>query len=439
MSLHCIESERCILGACLADPVDMDHCAGIITAEDFYDSAHDVIWRTMLSLYNQGTPLETSKLLLYLRESGNLKEAGGAEYLTSIASLSAGIDIDWYVTFLLQRSHARQLEVFFVQQIKELREGKAAAEVTDHCVASLPSVGPKVDDTEMATLSRALTAYTDKQDYLAVVKTRKDNPEEAYLSVGLPSGIPPLDEMATILRPGSLVVVGARPAMGKTAFALQLTRNLLHQDYGVSFITLEMSRPQLVHRLMCLEARVDSQRAEKGCTDFEYERLVHAEKTLGAAPLLLNDGRGVYISHIVSLIRQARRRQEVSCIVIDYFQLMRTHSRTENRNLELGEISGRLKQLALEMKIPVVLLAQLNRKSEERTHKRPFMSDLRDCGQLEQDADVVAFLHRQAYYDPHSHPNQCEFILAKNRHGPVGTVKLHFTPQWGAFGALAPV
>ena len=431
---HSAEAEISVLGAMLQDSTAVLRATEQLRQEDFYLPEHQEIYSALTALSQERTPIDLVTAHTELARRGTLEGIGGDDYLMRILNLTpTTANVKAYIDIVQEKSTLRKLIAACQSisrdcylQMAPARETLAKAEK-----AIFDLVMNRSDGEALKPLGEVLVTTYQQIEELA-----KQKGEIA----GVPTGFIDLDSLLTGLHPGELVVVGARPAMGKTSFAMNVAGHAsLNRGKKVAVFTLEMPREQIALRLLCSDARVDMQRVRKGTlTDQDWMRLAKSLPAMAAAPMYIDDTAGITPSQLRSRCRRLMMDKGLDLVVLDYLGLMHADGRSENRQLEVSEISRQLKAVALELKIPVMACAQLSRANKDRLDKRPVLSDLRDSGSIEQDADVVMFLHREEYYNHDTEDkNIGEVIVSKQRSGPLGTVKLAWLSEYTTFANLA--
>lgn len=419
-----IEAEQSTLGSML---LERDAIAKVIEAlepDDFYKETHRIIYEAIVTLFNRSEPVDLITVTEQLRQMGALDNVGGAAYITALANtVPTAANVEYYARIVKEKAILRALV-------------KAGTQI-----ASL-GYGPH-DDVEAALdeAEQLIFRISDSRSTASIVDIRTvlvqtfDRIEQLYANkasvTGLPTGFTDLDEMLSGLQPAELIIIAARPSMGKTALALNMAQHAaMVERVPVLIFSLEMSKEQLAQRMLCAEARVDSQRLRKGdLRSDDWPRLSRALGDLSEAPIYIDDTPSVTALDIRARARRLRAEKGLGLIVIDYLQLIQGSGRAENRQQEIAEITRSLKSLARELNIPVMALAQLSRAVEATNEKKPLLSHLKESGEIEQSADVVAFIYREDYYRPDTErKNIAEIIVAKQRNGPTGTVEL----RWNA-------
>ncbi|WP_210367605.1 replicative DNA helicase [Bacillus sp. REN3] len=424
------EAEQAVLGAIFFEPSALTLASEILIPEDFYRAAHQKIFNVMLELNDSGKAIDLVTVAEELASSKLIEDVGGVSYLSELAaSVPTAANIEYYARIVEEKSLLRRL----------IRTASGIVEdgyMREDEVETLLSEAEK-SIMEVAQRKNA-GAFHDIKDVL--VRTY-DNIEEMHNRkgdiTGLETGFTELDRMTAGFQRNDLIIVGARPSVGKTAFALNIAQNVAKKTgENVAIFSLEMGAEQLVMRILCAEGNIDAQRLRTGSlTDEDWGKLTMAMGSLSNAGIYIDDTPGVRITDIRSKCRRLKQERGLGMILIDYLQLILGSGRAgENRQQEVSEISRSLKQLARELEVPVIALSQLSRGVEQRQDKRPMMSDIRESGSIEQDADIVAFLYRDDYYDKESeNKNIIEIIIAKQRNGPVGTVQLAFVKEYNKF------
>lgn len=424
-----VEAEQAVLGAML-----LSHDAVIVAMEklqsqDFYRDVHRIIFEAMEHLHRENKEIDVITLPDELKRMKKLDDVGGLEYVLNLPNLvGSAANIEYYANIVAEKALARNLISTCTELTTEAYDGQKETETL-------------LDDAERRILQ--LSDTKNRGDFAsvgAVVEVTLDKITKLYENkaglTGLPTGFRDLDRMTSGLQPSDLILVAARPSMGKTAFTLNIAQNVgVRQHKTVAFFSLEMSQEQLVQRLLCQIAHIDSQKLRTGQlnSDEEWTRLTDACDKLYESPIYIDDTPGISIAEMRSKARRLKSEHGLDLIIVDYLQLMQGRN-AESRQQEISEISRSLKALARELKVPLIALSQLSRSVESRQDKRPMLSDLRESGALEQDADIVSFLYREDYYDKETENQHItEVILAKHRNGPVGSVKLYFKNEFTLF------
>jgi replicative DNA helicase len=430
-----LEAEEYVLGAMMLSAQAIEAVTDTIDAGDFYRESHGKIYRAALDLFQHGHPVDAITVADKLDELGELEAVGGKDRIREIATLVPATSNAGH--------HAR-----IVREMATLRSLTVVGESIQRLGWDRPGETPElVDRAQQMVFDLAQHRIRGSFEHIEVlVKESFEQITRMYEQggemTGTPTGFRDLDQLTTGLQPGNLVIIAGRPSMGKSAFALGVASNLaLHHDIPVAIFTLEMSKLETAQRLMCSEGRVELQRLRTGrLTQDDWPRLVKACDSLYKAPIYVDDTRLTTMLEIRGKCRRLKAREpKLGLILIDYLQLMTSGSNAENRVQEVSQISRSLKVLAGDLEVPVVALSQLSRAVESRTDKRPLLSDLRESGSIEQDADLVMFLYRDEYYNESSEDQGlAEVILAKHRNGPIGTEKLAFLKRYAKFSDLAP-
>ena len=425
-----LEAEQSVLGAILIDPTCMDHLAGILSAEDFMLEEHKDVFTAMQKMYLRSKTIDVVTLLDELVRDGVYDEAGGKDYIRLISEIvPSAANVKDYAEIVRDKSMLRAL-IGACDDITAMAysEQEDTAHLVEMAEQKIFSVAEGRENKGFTHIRDALVQVYDRLHLLA------ENKAEA---LGMPTGFSGLDRVLVGLGKSDLVLVGARPGMGKTSFAVNLaTYAAANTKKSVCIFSLEMSAEQLITRVMSSEALIDSYRLRSGeLTDEDWDKLAHAASRLSECDILIDDTTGITVTGMKAKLRRVKN---LGMVVIDYLQLMQSDRRIDNRVQEVAEISRGLKLLAKELQVPVICCAQLSRGPESRNDKRPMLSDLRDSGAIEQDADIVLFLYRDEYYksEKDEPQNIAEVIVAKNRHGSTGNVKMGWFGQYTKFTTL---
>ena len=428
-----LEAEQSVLGAILIKPECMDNIIGIIDSNDFYLTEHRQIFSAMEGMYLRSRNIDIITLLDELVKDGIYDEAGGREYIGLISEIvPTASNVMDYAKIVRDKSILRALidacETTAEEAYAEEKGAKNLLEVAEQRIYSI------ADDTttrEFVHIKDALMLSFNR------LKTLETNPAEV---IGMPTGFSGIDRVLVGMGKGDLIIVGARPGMGKTSLTMNIAVNTaLRSEKAVCIFSLEMSTEQLATRLLSSEALVDSFKLRSGnLSDEDWDKLGHASAKLARCNILINDRPGMTVTGMKS---QLRRVKNLGLVVIDYLGLMQSEEKNENRAVEIGNITKRLKEMAKEFGVPIITCAQLNRESEKQKSmesKRPSLANLRDSGSIEQDADVVMFIYRPGEYDKEDpeKQTQAEIIIAKNRHGSQGTIKMSWLGQFTKFVTL---
>jgi replicative DNA helicase len=432
-----IEAEQAVLGAMLISPDAVALATELLTADDFYRRPHQVIFQAMADLYEQGQPVDVITTTAALQAAdGALESVGGAEYVANLAAaMPTALHVQHYASIVREKATLRRV-IQAAGEIAQLAYSAdvAAAEVLAEAERIILQLAQNQRVRDFTHISEVLEATFEKIEQLY---------ESEGKLTGVPTGYSELDRMTSGLQRSDLIIVAARPSVGKTAFALNIAQNVaVRAGLPVAIFSLEMSKEQLVQRMLCAEAFIDGHKLRNGTLDADdWPKLSMAVSTLSNAPIYIDDTPGITVAEMRSKLRRLKAEVGLSFIVIDYLQLI--HGRrmaSENRQQEISDISRSLKQLARELDVPVMALAQLSRSVEQRQDKRPMLSDIRESGSIEQDADVVAFLYRDDYYDPETEKkNVVEVLIGKQRNGPTGKVELVFLKNFNKFVNLERV
>ena len=433
---HDLAAEQSVLGAVFIAPDTIISLADELVPDDFYKPANKIVFKTMLSLFKKGEPIDATTMVSALTNQGQIKEIGGLNYVVELVnSTPTSKNVEHYAKIVKEKATLRRV-------IADLSDSLSSAYQGD------VSIGDLIAKTEKSMLDisnqNTGTGFRNVADildtHMQMVETRSQT--DGFVT-GLSTGFVGLDKITTGLHEGNLIILAARPAMGKTALALNIAKYVATMERKPSIIfSLEMSAEELIERMVASEGMVPGYHLKTGnlSTD-EWKRLVQAQSNLYDTPIFVDDTAGIRISEIRSNARKlAQEMGDLGVIIIDYLQLI-TGAKGENRQQIVSEISRELKILAKDLRVPVIALSQLSRSVEQRQDKRPMLSDLRESGSIEQDADIVAFLYRDAYYqkehaDSQEANNVTELILEKNRHGSLGTVKLYFHKEYTKFSSV---
>ncbi|AUG56237.1 MAG TPA: replicative DNA helicase [Ruminiclostridium sp.] len=427
-----IEAEQSVLGASLLDKEVLSSITEIIDVSDFYRDDHKEIFEAIMDLYERGEPIDLITVSEQLKIRGSLDAVGGLEYLTGLVNaVPTTANAKHYAKIVEEKSILRKL-IKISSEI--INMGYEQAEEVEYI---LDKAEKGIFDISQGRNSQGFAQIKD------VLIETFDRLEELYNSkgsvTGIPTGFIDLDHKTAGLHNSDLILIAARPAMGKTSFALNIAQYAaIHSQVPVAIFSLEMSKEQLVNRMLCCEAMVDAQRMRTGqLEDSDWQKIAKALGPISDAPIFIDDTPGVTAAEIRAKCRRLKIEKDLGLVVIDYLQLMQGRGRSENRQQEISEISRSLKILAKEINVPVIALSQLSRAPELRGDHRPILSDLRESGAIEQDADIVMFLYRDDYYNPETEKkNVAEVIIAKHRNGSTGTVELAWLGQYTKFANL---
>lgn len=432
---HSIEAEQSVVGAMLMDKDAITAASEMISGSDFYQSAYGIIFDSMVELFNEGKPVDLITLQERLREKDVPPEIASLEFVRDlVTAVPTSANVKYYAQIVADKAMMRRLI-------------KLNEEIENVCYAGkepLEAVLEKTEKSVFELLQRRNTGeYVPiRQVVLNALERIEKASKNKGTVTGIPTGFIDLDYKLSGLQPSDLILVAARPSMGKTAFVLNIAQYVaFKKNRSVAIFSLEMSKEQLVNRLFSLESQVDAQALRTGnMKDSDWERLIEGAGIIGQSKLIIDDTPGISVSELRSKCRKYKLENDLDLIIIDYLQLMTgsVGRSSESRQQEISEISRSLKGLARELNVPVIALSQLSRAVESRPDKRPMLSDLRESGAIEQDADVVMFIYRDEYYNKDSeYKKQAEIIIAKQRNGPVGTVHLAWLGEYTKFANLS--
>lgn len=432
---HSVEAEQSVVGAMLMDRDAITTASEIISGNDFYQSAYGVIFDAMVELFNEGKPVDLITLQERLKEKDVPAEIASLEFVRDlVTAVPTSANVKYYAQIVADKSVMRKLI-------------KLNEEIANICYAGKESLEEVLEKTEKSVFELLQKRNTSdfvpiKQVVLNALERIEKASKTKGIVTGIPTGFIDLDYKLSGLQPSDLILVAARPSMGKTAFVLNIAQYIaFKKDKSVAIFSLEMSKEQLVNRLFSLESQVDAQAIRSGnMKDSDWEKLIEGAGIIGQSHLIIDDTPGISISELRSKCRKYKLEQGLDVVIIDYLQLMTgsVGKSSESRQQEISEISRSLKGLARELNVPVIALSQLSRAVESRPDKRPMLSDLRESGAIEQDADVVMFIYRDEYYNKDSEfKKQAEIIIAKQRNGPIGTVNLAWLGEYTKFANLS--
>ncbi|MGM0842551.1 MAG: replicative DNA helicase [Bacillota bacterium] len=425
-----IEAEQAVLGAIFLEPSALTTTSEILIPEDFYRHSHQKIYNVMLNLGDGGKAVDLITVTEELAAAKELEDVGGVAYLSELAaSVPTAANIEYYAKIVEEKSLLRRL----IRTATDIASDGYARE--DEVDALLGEAEKNIMEVAQRKNGGAFHNIKDvlvrTYDNIETLTNRKGD------VTGISTGFADLDHLTAGFQRNDLIIVGARPSMGKTAFALNIAQNVaIKAKENVAIFSLEMGAEQLVMRMLCAEGNINAQNLRTGdLTDEDWRKLTMAMGSLSNAGIFIDDTPGIKVGEIRSKCRRLAQEQGIGMILIDYLQLIQGNGRSgENRQQEVSEISRSLKGLARELEVPVIALSQLSRGVEQRQDKRPMMSDIRESGSIEQDADIVAFLYREDYYDKEAeNKNIIEIIIAKQRNGPVGNVSLAFVKEYNKF------
>lgn len=427
-----LEAEQSVLGSMLLSKEAIDQVTDLITMEDFYRESHGYIFGAILSLYGKQEPVDLITLAEELRQQELLEKVGGASYLALLSSVvPTAANAEYYAQIVGEKALLRNLILTCTAVVQQCYEGSTeVAALLDEAEKAILKVADKRRHDGFSHVKPLLIEVIDQLDKLA-----KHKGEVTGIST-----FTDLDRFLSGLHDSDLIICAARPGMGKTAFCLNIAqRAAMKSNIPVAVFSLEMSKDQLTQRLLASEAMVDQSKLRSGyLTAEDWQRVTLAAGKIAEAPIYIDDTPGITAMEVRAKSRRLKVEKGLGLIIVDYLQLMQSYGRSENRQQEIAEISRSLKSLARELDVPVLALSQLSRAVEQTPDKRPALSHLRESGSLEQDADVVLFIHRPDYYDAESeHKGMAEIIIAKHRHGPTGSAELAFAGEYTRFFDLA--
>jgi replicative DNA helicase len=430
---HSKEAEQCVLGSMLRDNSVIGDVVNIVREENFYLDAHQKIYKAIAGEYDRGHPVDLVILADLLEKQKCIEDVGGYPYLPTLWDAApTAANAEQYARIVREKALIRSLIHSSTEILRDAYDqALPAEELLEGAERKILDIAEMGITGQTFTLDQAVKEAWDRID------TRQQRDQ---LSIsGLPTGFVDLDNITAGLQNSELVILAARPSVGKTALALSLTRHVVVEErLPVFFVSLEQSRIELAERLLCGQSRVDSHKLRKGHLSSEdIEKLIEAGGVLREAPLYIDDTPGQGMLRIAANARRLKARKGIKLVVIDYLQLIEPDNRRDSRQEQVANISRRLKFLARELQIPVLSLAQVNRSSEDRQDHKPRLADLRESGSIEQDADTVMLLHRPELYEPGQHPGVVELIVAKQRNGPTGEIMLTFIKQFMRFENFA--
>ncbi|MCX7970890.1 MAG: replicative DNA helicase [Negativicutes bacterium] len=436
---HSVEAEMAVLGAMLLESGAADQAFEMLCAEDFYSHQHQVIFTAMTKLYRGKKPVDIVTLTAQLKDDGNLDGIGGIPYLTAVSdAVTTAANLAYYAKIVEEKSLLRQLIRAATEAARLGYEaGDDVSEIIDRSEQLILRVAEKRKSQEFVPTIEIMMRAFERLETLHASQGKV---------TGIATGFTDFDRLLSGLQPSDLIILAARPSMGKTALALNIAQHAaVRGKKAVAIFSLEMSKEQLAQRMLCAEAGIDSQRLRSGMMqDEDWQKLVAAADRLSQSPIFIDDTGGIGVMEMRAKARRlkAAKGKGLDLIIVDYLQLMQgSAGRGEiNRQEQIAEISRSLKGLARELDVPVLALSQLSRQVEHRTNKRPMLSDLRESGALEQDADIVMFLYRDDYYNPETENKDItELIIAKHRNGPTDVVKLFFQKPTTRFRNISPM
>lgn len=427
-----LEAEQSVVGSMIMDKDAIVTVMEMLSQEDFYHKQYGLLFQAMVELYNAGQPVDLVTLQNKLRSMNVPAEVSSLEFIRDLlTAIPTSANVKSYAKIVKDKGVLRRLI-------------KITEEIENQCYADTGELEDILADTERNIFG--LLQNRSGGDYVPIKEIVLNALEKIELAsktqgnvTGIPTGFVDLDYKMSGLQPSDFILVAARPSMGKTAFVLNIAQYVaFHENMATAIFSLEMSKEQLVNRLFSLESRVDAQVLRSGnLADTDWEKLIEGAGVIGGSHLIIDDTPGISISELRSKCRKFKLEHDLKLIIIDYLQLMSGGGRTESRQQEISEISRSLKGLARELNVPVIALSQLSRAVEQRPDHRPMLSDLRESGAIEQDADVVMFIYRDDYYNKDTDlKNIAEIIIAKQRNGPIGTINLVWLPQYTKFANM---
>ena len=427
---HSLEAEQSVIGSMLMDRDAIIAASEIVVADDFYQRQYGIMFDTMVELFNEGKPVDLVTLQNRLKEKDVPPEVSSLEFVRDIiTTVPTSANVKYYATIVKEKAVLRRLI-------------RVNEEIANDCYLGRDPLETILADTEKKIFdllqSRSSGDFVPiRQVALNVLENIEKASKTKETVTGVPTGFIDLDYKTSGFQPSDFILIAARPSMGKTAFVLNVVDHVaVKKGIPCMVFSLEMSKEQLVNRMLSMESNVDSQKLRTGTlTDSDWDAVVEGVGIIGGSKLIIDDTPGISISELRSKCRKMKLEHGLGMVIIDYLQLMTGSGKSsDNRQQEISEISRSLKALAREMQAPVVALSQLSRACETRTDHRPMLSDLRESGAIEQDADVVMFLYRDDYYNKDTeHPNEAGVIIAKQRNGPIGTVTLIWKPEYTKF------
>jgi len=427
-----LEAEQSVVGSMIMDKEAIVIAMEMLMQEDFYHQQYGLLFQAMVDLYNASQPVDLVTLQNKLKSMNVPEEISSLEFIRDLlTAIPTSANVKSYAQIVKDKAVLRRLI-------------KVTEEIENQCYAGTEELEDILADTERNIFG--LLQNRNSGDYVPIKEIVLNALEKIELAsktqgnvTGIPTGFVDLDYKMSGLQPSDFILVAARPSMGKTAFVLNVAQYVaFHENLPTAIFSLEMSKEQLVNRLFSLESRVDAQVLRSGSlADSDWEKLIEGAGVIGNSSLIIDDTPGISISELRSKCRKFKLEHDLKLIIIDYLQLMSGNGRTESRQQEISEISRSLKGLARELNVPIIALSQLSRAVEQRPDHRPMLSDLRESGAIEQDADVVMFIYRDDYYNKDSDMrNIAEIIIAKQRNGPIGTINLVWLPQYTKFANM---
>ena len=428
-----LEAEQSVIGACFKAEDALSKALEILSEDDFYRASHQTIFRNMRALFEVNQPIDMVGLADRMRQNNELEASGGINYLSQLEDfVPTATAVTHHAKIIRDKKILRDLITTATEiATNSYNESDVAEEILDLAEKSIFEISEKRTRRSFFSLNEVV-----KENFKSIEKLIG----QPGMVTGVPTGFSDFDNKTSGLQPSDLIIIAARPSMGKTSFALDIARYAsLHANIPTAMFSLEMSKGQLGMRMLCAEARVNSSKLRTGyLASSDWPRLSSAGEKLANAKMFIDDSGALSLLDVRARARRLAAEEPLGLIIIDYLQLMQSRGKTESRQLEVSEISRGLKSLAKEINVPVVALSQLSRAVESRTDKRPMLSDLRESGSIEQDADVVAFIYRDEVYNPDTpDAGVAEILIRKQRNGPIGDVRLQFENQYTRFYNLA--
>ena len=430
---HNAEAERSVLGAAMLDKDVLSEILEEVKAEDFYNENHKEIFQAIWELYKDNSPVDMLTVCEELKRRKALDMVGGRAYIATLtAEVPSTANAAEYAKIVAEKATLRQMIKTSEDITEKGYEAKMdAAEILDYAESGIFSIAQRRQKNDYAKIQDVLL------ENLRIIDEASKNKDKI---VGIPTGFKELDEKTSGLQRSDLVIVAARPAMGKTAFALNIAQqSAVKAGSSVIIFSLEMGKEQLGQRLLAMQARVEMQKLKQGDLDrTDWDRISMAANDLNGTKIVIDDTPGISLMEMRNKCRRLKAEQGLDLVVVDYLQLMKFDGKADSRQQEISAISRNMKLLAREMDCPVIVLSQLSRAPEQRPDKRPILSDLRESGSIEQDADIVIFLYRDDYYNPETEtPGVCEINIAKHRSGPTGKIELTWVSRYTKFSDKA--
>ncbi len=446
------ESEMMVLGCMLTSINSLNIAADGLDESDFYFTEHRIVYQALKTAYRNDKPADVHLISEELKRQDKLKAIGGISYLTTLAQYAGtSAYVEEYIDLVRSKSILRRM-INVAQDVEKsaLNDPQDVHTLLDDAQSKFFTIS-QIANTNSGILLKDLlngVKSTSQLPFLKELQMRQEKfkergPEEVGIT-GIPTHFIDLDKMINGLCPSNLMILAARPAMGKTALALNIAETVAFKNgLPVGIFSLEMSSDQLLHRMICSQSEVESDKIKTGALNgTEYQRIVAAVNAMMKSTIVIDDQPGLKITDLRARARRMKETHNISLLIVDYLQLLSgsgVSRNAENRQSEISEISRMMKTLARELNLPIICLSQLSRKVEERQGHRPMMSDLRESGSIEQDSDIVMFLLRREYYDPYDKPGMAELIIAKNRHGGVGSVNLSYRKELAQFANYSPM